>query len=183
MRRTRLVITAVPALILLGLQSGCPVNPIVIPVPLQLGDALGLFQVEAGVPSELAGTTSFDTGGINIAAVNLEIDPSVVTFTPADAQAKSRLAQAGGTTIVVTAWLAPAADVNTVCGGGTQFGPFTVTLDANNNVTSISPSNIDLAPAIDLLNQGEVALCLRVESPISGTVRIETLTLNLSPGL
>jgi hypothetical protein len=80
----------------------------------------------------------------------------------------------------ITAWIASADLLDTVCDVGEQYGPYEVTLDANYVPIAVQPATITLTQTtLDLLNGGEFSLCVQVVSPVSGTVRIESFTFNL----
>lgn len=191
------------AAILTGWQIGACVQAIpLIPIEIPLSGGLASFQVDAGTPAESTGTASFDSP-IAIGRGTIELDPSVITLTPAgsgsgkvvannqqavqdcqDACAAAGLPAADCNTICqdqtlrVTVWLDTPANSTTVCDSGTQFGPFDVTLE-NNAPTAVSPSSVNIAPALALLNSGSFSICIEVISPIAGTVTIGGLTFNV----
>ncbi len=157
---------------------GCPgfVAP-PIAVPVELGEGLGQFTVNANQAAQNAGTTAFGAP-VAVAGASLQFNADDITITPTD-QAKTT--GNGTQTGQVTAWIAPAAQVATVCGGGEQYGPFTVTFDDSLNVLSVTPSSVTLSQnTVDLLNGGEISLCIEIIWPIDATVTIEQLTLNVS---
>ena len=167
------------------LMVGCPAAPLTIPVPIPLGTSLGEFEVQAGESSQLSGTTSFTPPqGISIASATLELDSDAVTITPTES-AKGLQAQVGDSnTAEVTVWIAPFDEVGTVCGGGEQYGPFTITFNDDYVIQSIEPSRVTLSQnTVDLLNAGQFSLCIRVLLPVDGTIRIGSLQLNVSPQL
>jgi len=184
MRQGKCVLISTLCLASLAMVIGCPAGGGIVlppvPVDIPLGESLGQFSVTAGEPAQQAGTTSFDTGGISVAAATLELDPSTISIAPAES-AKTRLAQTGSNTAVVTVRIASADAVSTVCEAGEQYGPYTVTFDDNFVVQSISPSTVTLSQnTIDLLNAGSFSLCIQVEMSIDGTITIEELRLNIS---
>ncbi len=160
--------------------SGCSLAPL-IPIDVPLSASLAEFSVQGGAAAKSSGTASFETGGISVGRGTIELDPSVITVTPANgAGSKGRLNYQETSTLTITVWIAPIDDADTVCDTGEQYGPFDVTLDENYVPVSISPSSVTLSQTtLDLLNAGQFSLCIEVASPIDGTVTIASLTLNL----
>ena len=152
-----------------------------IPAEFQLDD-LGTFQVEAGVPTQNRGTGSLGDNPIDIGSGTMLLDPASITFTPADGGGSkgSINQQDGGEELVVTAWIAAVDEVDTVCETGEEYGPFTVTLDEDNQPTTVDPDSVTLTQTtIDLINGGEFSLCIEVVSTLDGTVTIEVLDFTL----
>jgi len=155
-------------------------------IPLQTVDfdlvsGLGEFEVQAGQPARKTGAGAFELPDITLGRGTIELDPDVITVIPADSGgAKGAVNLQQTSTLEVRVWIAPAAEVETVCETGEQYGPYEVTLDENYVPISIDPSSVTLTQnTLDLLNVGEFALCIQVVSPIDGTVTIESLTFNL----
>lgn len=145
-----------------------------------LTGGLGTFEVQVGVPAENRGTGNFTIQGGTITSGWVELDPSVIVVTPAVGPNKADVAMQAAETLIVTVGIAPPDQIDTVCDTGEQYGPFTVVLDQNYVPVSISPSSVTLSQnTIDLINAGQFAICLRVESPVDGTVTIQNLTFNL----
>lgn len=158
--------------------AGCTGSPLQTSVDFNLGESLGEFEVTADEPKDNSGTSQFDTP-VTIGRGSLELKPSAITVTPSGAPKEVGTIQAEST-LVVTVWIAPADEIDTVCGGGEEYGPFNVTLDDNNVPTAVEPSRVTFTQeTIGLLNGGEFSLCVRVVSPIDGTVTIESLVFNL----
>jgi len=149
-------------------------------VPFTLNQSQGTFDVTAGEPTAKSfGVTGFDNGGVTIGRGSMVINPDAITFTPAGTGKRVQNFQ-GGETIVVTGWIGPVADLETVCETGDEYGPYTVTLDENMQPVAVSPNSISLTQStIDLLNGGEFSVCLEVVSTVTGQVRIESFTFNL----
>lgn len=161
--------------------GGCR-NAARIPAEFQLGAGLGTFAVTAGEPTQNSGTGSLPDSSITIGSGAIRLDPADVSFTPADnGSGKGRTTFQGAGTFIVVAGIAAVADLDTVCDAPLdEYGPFTVTLDEDSNVTSISPSTIELEDStIELINAGEFSLCLTVESTVDGTVTIDALSFLL----
>ena len=145
-----------------------------------LTGGLGTFEVQAGVPAENRGTSNFTIEGGTISSGSVELDPSVITVTPAAGTNKANVAMQANQTLIVTVQIAQADQIDTVCDVGEQYGPFTVVLDENYVPVSIDPSTVTLSQnTIDLINLGQFSICLRVESPVDGTVTIQNLVFNL----
>ena len=155
-----------------------PRGEVTVDFDLTQSGGLGTFEAQAGVPTDNRGTGSV-TLGAPIGTGSLAIDPSDIIVTPAGA-AKASTAMQADTTLIITAWIAGANESDTVCGGGEQYGPYTVVLDESYAPISVTPSSIVLTQnTVDLLNAGQFSLCIRVESPIDATVEILSLSFNL----
>ena len=155
------------------------------PVNVDLEEEVGLFQAQAGETVENSGTANVDTAGIPVQTGTISIDPSLVTVTPTSFAAnakRARTAQDAENTLEVTAWIAPLEDLDTVCGGDSseEYGPYTLTLDADNHPVSVTPESVTISEnTLNLITSGEFSLCLRIVSTIDATIRIEKLTFNV----
>ena len=163
------------------LQVGaCSVLQIDVGVPL--GTSLGQFDVEAGGSQEQAGTITDFQDGSNptIGSGSVALKSSSITITPTETGDKGMTNLQSNDPIVVTAWIDTIDNAGTVCGGGEEYGPYSVYFDDDYNVTSISPAKITLSQnTIDLLNGGSFSLCVRVESPIGARIEISELSLKV----
>jgi len=186
--------------------AGCASVLPTIPVVLVMSGALAQIVVSAGTPVTQSGTMSIPTqDAVNIGRGSLELSPSAITLHSLGAGKVNTLTQqaqeaclaacdgAGvdATTcddvcsagqLQITVWVAAAADINTVCTGGARdtYGPYMVTLDDSGNGVSVSPSSVSLQPmTIELMNAGELSMCLEVISPQDGEVLISEFTANV----
>ena len=161
--------------------GGCR-NVARIPARFELGESLGSFVVTAGEATKNSGTGNLGDSNPNIGSGAIRLVPGDIAFTPADTSGAKGLTtyQTGGT-FTVSAGIASVGDVDTVCDTPVdEYGPFTVTLDADFNVTSITPSSVELdQTTIDLINAGQFSICLTVESTVDGTVTIDALSFLL----
>ncbi len=143
-------------------------------------DGVGTFQVLAGEPVERPIRGSFSVENAVISSGSVALDPASITVTPAAGPTKGTAAMQVGEPLIVTVKIAPEDEIGTVCDSGETYGPFTVVLDENFFPVSIDPSTVTLTQnTVDLVNLGVFSLCLIVESPVDGTVTIDTLTFNL----
>lgn len=160
-----------------AMVSGCPASLFQITSDFDLAEGMRTYDLQAEVPVEHTGTYSLADPGVTIGSGSLAIPVSVVSFTPADTSGGKgavNLQQIG--TIEVTAWIASPDELDTVCGGGEEYGPFTIALDENSVPVSISPSSITLTQnTLSLLNGGEFTLCIRAVSTVDGILEIELL--------
>ncbi len=181
MNRVKVLSLGLTAAALAGL--GACAGAVTVPVDVNLDDALGGFEVQAGVPTQNSGTVNIDTQGL-VGGASLELDLDSLVVNPTDAAAKSATAASAATnTVDVTVYIAPAANLATVCGGeGSEtYGPFRVTLDADFVPVSIEPSTVTLSSTtIGLLNGGQFALCVNVLATFDGEVTIQTIRFNVS---
>lgn len=151
--------------------------------PFNLGSS-GTFQVEAGVAkSNVLTVTDFDTGGFNIVSGSMTIHPSTITITPdADATGKGTVSLQARTFTIDVQLGAPGTE-ETVCDDGEQFGPFSVELDEDFNVVSITPSSVNFSQsAVDLLNGGSFVLCITVDADFNGTIDVDQFVFTVSVG-
>lgn len=176
----RYALSAVVALPVLYF-AGCR-NALQIPVRLTLPASMGQFQLTAGETVQNAGTLPGNSLGRTVGSGTFSIKPEDITFTPEDnGTGKGTTTYQAGGSFTITAGIAAGDEVDTVCDDPVdEYGPFTVTLDEDGNVESISPSSVDIeSTTIDLINAGEISVCLTVTSTVDGTVTIEALSLNL----
>lgn len=175
-------ILAAMCFVVLGMVmiTGCPVPLPSPPIEVPLGSSLGEFELEADVPKQLAGTTTVDTLGTTVVNGTLQIDPSAITISPTQS-AKARQAQVGGTnTAEVTVRIASAAEVSTVCSDGELYGPFTIEFNDDYVIQSITPSQVTLSQnTVDLLNSGQISLCIEAVMTIDGTISIASLVIQV----
>lgn len=161
--------------------GGCPQAALTIPVAFELGDSLGGFDVQAGEPTQNRGTGALGDNPFTIGRGTLTLDKDAITVTPAPTGGgKGGVNLQAGGSLIVTAWIASVDQLDVVCTDGEQYGPFTVELDENYVPVSVDPSSVTLTQnTIDLINVGEFSLCIEVESPIDGTVNIDTLNFRV----
>lgn len=148
-------------------------------VPIVLGGSLTSFALIAGQPNEKSGTVQFESP-FTLGRGTIALDPDAVSFTPTGAGKIQRAAQDATTTIIVTVWIAEFDQEETVFDDGDEYGPFTVTFNADFSSATIDPSSVTLTQqTIDLLNSGMFSIGLRIESDVDGTLTIENLTFNV----
>lgn len=181
MKAIRCMTLSVLTALLVWPLGGCPNAIPTQEVPFTLSQGLGDFEVTAGTPTEKSRLVTLESSGITLGRGSLEIDPSVITVTPAtDGGGKIQLSQQGTSNLEVTAWVGTVDELTTVFETGDEYGPYTVTLDANHVPVSVSPGSVNLTDkTIDLLNDGQFSLGLRVVSPVTGSVSIESIIFNL----
>jgi len=180
MKRTVLTIVGAASVASITAFGGCanliPLQAVSIP----LGGSLTQFQVSAGVPNDQTGTASF-TSPVQLGRGNLELDRGAISFAPTANGKRQLAAQDATTTIVVTVWIGDLDQADTVFDDGDQYGPFNVTFNADFSSVTIDPPTATLTPrTIELLNSGMLSLGIRIESPVDGTLTIDSLTFNVS---
>ncbi len=155
-------------------------SPVAVPLDLSQSGGLGTFEVQAGVPAANRGTGRFFLSDLTAGSGSLRLDPAAVTVTPNGPQEDLSAVQSGAS-LVITVRVDAIERQNTVCSEGDPYGPFHVTLDANNVPVSVSPRSVALSEStIGLVNAASFSLCIRVESPIDATVEIARLNFNLN---
>jgi hypothetical protein len=179
-RRSRLtlfVLATTPVFTFIGCQQ-----ILRIPVEIPLNGGGGTFDVVAGgQPVQTVGGGTLPAAAANVGSGTMRIKSENVSFTPAG-PAKGLVNFQIGSTITVMASIAGAEAVNTVCANPVDtYGPYTITLDADSNITSITPGEITLqSSTIDILNTGSFSFCLTAESEtLSGTLTIDALSFNV----
>ncbi len=148
-------------------------------VTITLGTEDKSFLVQDGASARHTLTVSPDLPDGTITGGSLSIDPAAISVKRTEA-AKLLPAQQSISMIVISVWLAPPADLgDSTCEAGEEYGPFSVTLDQNDNVINIEPRSSPLTDAtIGLLT--EFVLCIEVQAPgINATIDIATLSLVL----
>jgi len=168
------------AMVVAGLAGGCPQRLFTVTQDFPLDDALAVFAVQANTPVQNRGTITITGDSAQVASAVLSIKPANIVVDTGGPGKGMVNAQDGTNVIVVQAAIADAAGVETVCDDGEQYGPFEVTLDANFQPVSVSPSSITLSQqTVSLLNSGAFSICLEVTSPVDGTITIQALTFEL----
>jgi len=182
MRNGKCIFISALCVMSFAMMVGCPSGIVVPlpPVPVPLGESLGEFTLVANESQSAAGAVpSFDPG-VTIVSGSITIDPSVISISPTES-AKTRLAQTGPNTATITARIASADEVETVCASGEEYGPFTITFDDDFVIQSVSPETVTLSQnTVDLLNGGSFSLCIEAEMSVDGIITINELTLNIS---
>jgi hypothetical protein len=191
---TRQLFAAGTVLALAGLLTGC--GTITVPIPVNLGSNSN-FNVEAGQPqSKTITSTGFDTGGVTLGQGSLTINPSAISVDEATAKLLqdgecNQACEAAGLpdatctsvctegNLLISVAVGTLAESGTVCDTGDQYGPFTVTIDADGNATNVSPNSVTLqTKTLGALNAGEASFCVEVVSPVTGVVVVGSLQLN-----
>ncbi len=176
-------------------------------VPFNLDSDLGEFQVGPGMPVQKTGTLTFDPGEFSIGRGSIEIDPSVISVALSDNGGNKSLAAAQDVNDIqtcldacdaagveaarcanvcenneleITVWLGSTDEPDAVCEAEDRFGPFRVTLGENSVPVSVTPASVTLPEhVVDLLNSGELRVCIQVIAPVDGTVLIDRLIFNV----
>jgi hypothetical protein len=164
--------------------AGCrPGGGLTAPFDFPLGSSLGTFDVVAGESTQNAGPGTLSGNSRDVRSASVSLDPDAITFTPSDGSgSKGVTTHQTGATFTVTTGIGGADELDTVCETPVdEYGPFLVTLDADFNVTSITPQDVPLTQSsLDLINSGSFSICLTVDdSTVSGTLTIESLAFEL----
>lgn len=148
-----------------------------IPVPVMLPSTVGNLEVTAGQTVQRSSSITVDVGDVSAGSGTLALSPDAISVTLANTTGQKGGANLqAANTLMVTGWIAGPDTLDTVCGGGDEYGPFTVDLDENGGVTGVSPSSVSLTRnTVNLLNSGEFTICLSVESTVDATVSISRL--------
>ncbi len=154
-----------------------------VPVAISLNGEVAAFNVTAGAPTEKTILIDLPVLDFTVSGGTFALAPDVISFEEAGAGGKGRVAaQAGPFDFDVTGFVF-SRDPLGACGDGDTYGPYTLSVDADGQATSVDPSELELLPdTIDLINAGNIAICLRVESPVTGTIRIRDMRFNLTAG-
>ncbi len=181
MRSGRILATMCVGALGLVMVVGCPapiqLPPVDVPLP---GSVSGGLALEANVAKTASGTVNVPSLGVTVANATLRLDPNAVTISPADS-AKARQAQTGElNTAEVTVWVASPDQSETVCTEGEEYGPFTIEFDDEFVIQSIAPSQVTLSQnTVDLLNSGQISLCIEAVMSIDGTISIASLEIQV----
>ncbi len=164
------------------LYTGCS-TLIRIPLDFELPASQGTFEVQAGEPTQNAFLIAGASDTPNFSSGTIRLSPSAISVVPANSSGdKPRLTGQGTGQLIVTARIAGADELDTVCSGGDEYGPFTVDLDDDNVPTGIDPESFDLRKnTVTLMNSGNFTVCLEVVSPIDATVTIDKIEFTVSP--
>lgn len=162
--------------------AGCR-QAVRIPASFELNEDLGTFEVTAGGTTQNKGSGNLGETSPNFSGGAVSLDPDDISFVPSESDGgKGRTNfQGDGGSFSVIAAIAAIEDVETVCDTPvSEYGPFVVTLDEDNNVESIEPNSVELdQETMDLINSGAFSLCITVESNVDGTITIDALSFEL----
>jgi hypothetical protein len=130
--------------------------------------SVGRFVVTAGEEKQskaiLPATQVADDG-----SVTLILDPGNITFTSESGTAGSML---------VSAAFGAVPGFDTACANPIDsYGPFTVSVDANSQITGVNGAFEVAQSTVDLVSGGSYTICVTFSSTIAGTVIIESLTM------
>ena len=171
--------------------GGCA--SIIPPIEVDLGlGQTGTLELEDGF-AESSGTGTAADIPVSVASGKVQLDPSAISITNPTTTAKGNVAYqlpaelsaaCTGEPLVVTVWVAAAELLGTVFDDGEQYGPFEVTLDEGCIPVSVSPSSVTLkSSTIALIEAGSFAIGIRAQSPVDGTLVIDSLSFTLRVSL
>lgn len=181
--RKNLVALTVVAFVIGGWQvSGCASLIPPQTFPFSLGSS-GNFDVQAGVAKQNVLTvTNFDTLGFTVGSGSLKINTDAITVTPSGTPGKGLVNQQTNT-LTIEVRVDATGSEDTVCDTGELYGPFTVELDDNYNVVSVTPSTVTLsANAVSLLNSGAFVMCIDLLANFDGQVTISQFEFTVQIG-
>lgn len=184
MNRSKKYVFAMAVALPMFYLAGCrPGGGVRIPFDFPLGAGLGTFEVVAGESTQNSGPGTLSGNSRDVGSASVGLDPDAISFIPDDNTGSKGLTtyQIGGS-FTVTAGIGGPDDEDTVCDTPVdEYGPFTVTLDAQFNVTSITPELIELEQStLNLINAGSFSICLTIDdATVSGTLTIESLAFLL----
>lgn len=179
MKRWNVFAALVPVvgLVLGGTCTPSPSNPETVILTINTAGQGGLPVV--------AGTTFTRTTIFN-PAITRGLSSGVVTFAPEQFTVESNDPAPPETrTFQARVYLSDAAESqDEACGGAISdgYGPFTVTIDANDNVIDVTPSTVDVVSrTLELLSSDkELRLCLEASSDFDVTVTFNQVKLELT---
>jgi len=157
---------------------GGGIGPFTVPLEGTVAD----FPVQAGVPFEKTILLNLSVPAA-ISGGTFTFPTDAISFSPAGPAKGLVNAQTGPFSIQITGFAFAQDDETATCGDGDVYGPYTVGIDAEGQAVSIEPLTFALQPdTIALVNADNLAICVRVESPVSGTVRIGAMEFGVSAG-
>ena len=137
MNRSKRYVFATAVALPMFYLAGCrPGGGLTVPFEFPLTASIGTFDVVAGESTQNAGPGTLRGKSRDVGSATLSLDPDAITFTPSDdSGSKGLTTYQTGSTFTVTAGIGGADDLDTVCATPVdEYGPFTVTLDADFNV-------------------------------------------------
>jgi len=83
--------------------------------------------------------------------------------------------------VQVYAYVSGANQANTTCTNGERYGPFSVSVENNNQAKSISPARATATrPTLSAVNSGSFSLCLEIVSPIAASLDVDGVAIDAS---
>lgn len=144
--------------------------------------ALAAFNVTADEPMEKTILLNLPEVQGTVTGGTLSFVAGAITFEPTGPGKGRVAAQVGPFAFEVTGFVFP-RDPLGGCGDGDEYGPYTVEIDDTGQAVSVDPSELELLPdTVRLINEGNVAICLRIVSPVTGTIRIGGFEFGLTAG-
>jgi hypothetical protein len=189
--------TAVMGLAILGCEAQPP-DGSNVRLEIPLGENSSFDAAAGGQVGKALAITNFDpqgsvigVGTVSLAAVDISVVEDTGSNGEADCDAKctsNGLPAAtcadvcsNGKLYVVVA-IGTTADGEDTCATADKYGPFVVTLDADGTATAVSPVNAVLqTKTIAALNAADIGICIAVISPVTGTVDIKQILLDVGP--
>lgn len=201
MRRKSILLFSTVLSLALTLTACDAINNLIPPVDVGLDSALGQFAVEAGSQKEARGTVTLSEIPEQVASGTLELRADAISVTTGATGEKGTTTEqtvncndvcqtegfvdaatcasiCDNNTLLVTVHIAEPGAIETVCLQEPRdtYGPFSISLDDDANVLSVSPSTVNLTDnTIDLFRSGSFAACVKVISPVDGEVSIDSL--------
>jgi len=164
------------------LTTGCP-QTVLVPVHVELREELSTFQLLSGETGRHQGVVTLEDVPVDATSGTFELDDDHLSITPAPpaGPGKGSVNQHDGLTIQVNIRLALAADVDTVCDSGEEYGQFTVDFDTFNELESVTPEQVPLTTAtIELINAGTMSVCVSTFPEFTGQVVIGGFVFRLA---
>jgi hypothetical protein len=200
---TKKVVRFVLTVTLVGVVTvvGCS-NLVTIPIPFNTGNALGTFEVTAGVPESKTASFVLDDTAPEAGGGNLEVELDAISITPTNNGGGKLRPTQQDVNLCLTACLGANVDQDTcdnvceennllitmrvgtatatVCNSDDEYQAV-VALDDDGNPTGVQVTPQSLSEeTIAVLNSGEtLAICVEVLSPISGEVLIDEVIFNV----
>ena len=150
---------------------------------------LPLAMVVAPVEVQAAETTTFRQtfnltglmGPLESVTIDMATTLDAVTVTMLDDAPPKNSVRAQGAESMVTYRVGSMAEADTVCETGVAYGPFRVTLDAQDQPTSVDPPSSALTTAsVQVINSGQFSLCVLCTSPRRAMVAVGNLAVDVA---
>jgi len=77
------------------------------------------------------------------------------------------------------AYISSASESASTCVSGEKYGPFTISVENNNQPSSVSPAKATATkPTLSIVNAGSFSVCLEVVSPIAAKADLDGVSIN-----
>lgn len=156
-------------------------------ITINIGNSGKGHELVAGETWSRAFSVNYNVSGLGgpftSLSLNLQDSLAGIDFTPQALSAgfSEQAVALATTTGQMWFYVGRQEDYGTVCDSGEAYGPFNVTVNASSQLSTVSPPTTTATETtMDLINIGAYSFCVKVVSPISATVDLNSVEFNVA---